>query len=143
MGKIARWGKLALGLALFLIPFSVWAKPVSIDRYVIGDRKDWGFPAPYFHYPRGPGYLRMSMVFDTLIWKDAKGFIPMLADTWRYDPGRRAYIFELNPRARWHDGRPVTAADVVFTLAYMKRHPYPWIDLSHVAGGEAVSPTGL
>jgi len=70
MGKIARWGKLALGLALFLIPFSVWAKPVSIDRYVIGDRKDWGFPAPYFHYPRGPGYLRMSMpILPKHLWE--------------------------------------------------------------------------
>src|SRR5690606_18264427 len=25
-------------------------------------------------------------------------------------------VFELDPRARWHDGRPVTAEDVVFTF---------------------------
>ena len=25
--------------------------------------------------------------------------------------------FDLNERARWHDGRPFTAADVVFSLA--------------------------
>ena len=31
-------------------------------------RGDWGQPNPYLHYPRGPGYVRMSWVFDTLIW---------------------------------------------------------------------------
>ncbi|KAF5417535.1 MAG: hypothetical protein C5S38_01550 [Candidatus Methanophagaceae archaeon] len=30
---------------------------------------DWGYPSPHGHYPRGPGYVRMSLVFDTLVWK--------------------------------------------------------------------------
>ncbi len=136
--------KITLGMAALFLAVLVglpgWAKPEPIARYVIGIRSDWGFPAPYFHYPRGPGYLLMSMVFDTLIWKDAKGFVPMLATRWRYDPKTLTYTFDLNSRARWHDGRPVTAADVAFTLAYMKRYPYSWIDLSQVLGGRADSP---
>ena len=139
MKKIVRWGMGAFWLVFLVLSSPAWAKPLNIDRYVIGDRKDWGFPAPYFHYPRGPGYLRMSMVFDTLIWKDAKGFVPMLATSWRYEPKRLTYTFDLNPKARWHGGRPVTAEDVTFTIIYMKQHPYPWIDLSHVAGATAVA----
>ncbi len=88
---------------------------------------DWGYPNPFGHYPRGPGYVRMSWVFDTLIWKDQKGFIPALADEWSYDPQSMTFAFKLNPRARWHDGKPVTADDVVFTIGYYQKHPYRFI----------------
>src|SRR5436309_12817993 len=40
-------------------------------------------------------------------------FQPLLAQTWEWD-GPLTLVFHLDPRARWHDGRPVTAADVEF-----------------------------
>ncbi|MDD5207284.1 MAG: ABC transporter substrate-binding protein, partial [Desulfobacterales bacterium] len=99
----------------------------------IADSKgDWGYPNPYRHYPRGPGYVRMSWVFDTLVWKDRKGYVPALADSWSFDPGKLAFTFRLNPKAKWHDGRPVTAQDVAFSLEYYKRHPYSWISVDSV-----------
>lgn len=88
---------------------------------------DWGYPNPFGHYPRGPGYVRMSWVFDTLIWKDQKGFIPALAEAWSYDPESMTFTFRLNPRAKWHDGKPVTAEDVAFTIGYYQRHPYRFV----------------
>lgn len=43
------------------------------------------------------------------------GFVPELASRWiRRDSVTLA--FDLDPRARWHDGRPVTARDVAFTF---------------------------
>jgi microcin C transport system substrate-binding protein len=33
--------------------------------------------------------------------------------------------FELNPAARWHDGRPVTAADVVWSFDALRQHGRP------------------
>jgi peptide/nickel transport system substrate-binding protein len=43
------------------------------------------------------------------------GFVPELARSWEWsDP--RTLIFHLDPRARWQDGVPVTAADVAFTF---------------------------
>lgn len=101
---------------------------------------DWGYPNPYRHYPRGPGYIRMSWVFDTLVWKDEKGFIPALADSWSYDPGKKAFLFKLNRKAQWHDGQPLTADDVIFTLNYFKKHPYPWVALDLVDRGQAPDP---
>jgi len=39
-----------------------------LDTYVIADSTgDWGFPSPFGHYQRGPGYIRMSLLFDTLV----------------------------------------------------------------------------
>lgn len=42
-------------------------------------------------------------------------FQPLLAQKWEWD-GPLTLVFHLDPRARWHDGQPVTAADVEFTF---------------------------
>lgn len=44
-----------------------------------------------------------------------EGFTPQLATRWRWAPDSLSITFELDPRARWHDGRPVRASDVRFT----------------------------
>jgi len=113
----------------FLAPFAQG----EISEVRIADSKgDWGYPNPFRHYPRGPGYVRMSWVFDTLIWKDENGYIPALAEKWSYDPGSRTFTFELNRKAVWHDGHPVTSKDVVFTIDYFRKHPYRWITVEHI-----------
>ncbi len=45
--------------------------------------------------------------------------------------------FDLNPRARWHDGTPITAEDVVWTFATLRQHGRPffrayWADVTEV-----------
>ncbi|MDQ2890365.1 MAG: peptide ABC transporter substrate-binding protein [Gemmatimonadota bacterium] len=45
------------------------------------------------------------------------GFIPRLADSWTWARDSMSIAFHLNPRARWHDGKPVRARDVQFTFA--------------------------
>jgi peptide/nickel transport system substrate-binding protein len=110
----------------------------QLEEIRLADSKgDWGFPNAFRHYPRGPGYIRMSWVFDTLVWKGQQGYMPALAESWKYDPDQKAFIFKLNPKAKWHDGRPVTAADVAFTVNYFKKHPYGWVVLDSVDRGEA------
>lgn len=42
-------------------------------------------------------------------------FTPALAERWEIRDGGREIIFHLDPRARWSDGEPVTAEDVVYT----------------------------
>jgi len=91
---------------------------------------DWGYPAPFTFYPRGPGYSRMSLLFDTLTWKDANGVIPALADGWTVSDDGRTWTFYLDRNARWHDGELFTADDVEFTFDYMKDHEgeFTWFD---------------
>ena len=83
-------------------------------------KSDWGFPSPFAFYPRGPGYVRMSMLFDTLSWKDANGVVPCLADGWRVSDDGRTWTFYLDRNVRWHDGELFTADDVKFTIEYMQ-----------------------
>ena len=111
----------------------------QVKEIRIADSKgDWGYPNPYRHYPRGPGYVRMSWVFDTLIWKDDKGYIPALARKWTYDPRSLSFTFELREGVKWHDGKPFSSEDVVFTIDYFKKHPYHWVPMGAVAGAESV-----
>jgi peptide/nickel transport system substrate-binding protein len=42
-----------------------------------------------------------------------------LAKSWELAPDGMTYIFHLHNNAQWHDGKPVTAADVVFSLDSM------------------------
>ena len=60
-------------------------------------------------------FLRLAELPSDLITTDERRFVPALAKSW----SRRdslTLVFELDPRATWHDGRPVTARDVVFTF---------------------------
>jgi peptide/nickel transport system substrate-binding protein len=62
-------------------------------------------------------YLRLAELGPTLTTVGDRGFRPMLARSWRRrDPVTLA--FDLDPRATWHDGTPVTAADVVFSFQW-------------------------
>ncbi len=44
------------------------------------------------------------------------GFVPKLAKSWEWSADSLTITFHLDPKARWHDGRPVTAADVQFAV---------------------------
>jgi len=57
----------------------------------------------------------LADVGDSLNVIGDAGFVPRLADSWTWAPDSLSIAFHLNPRARWHDGQPVTARDVRFT----------------------------
>jgi peptide/nickel transport system substrate-binding protein len=60
-------------------------------------------------------FLRLAGLGPTLLTAGDRGFVPLLARSWaRRDSVTLA--FDLDPRARWQDGTPVTARDVVFTF---------------------------
>jgi peptide/nickel transport system substrate-binding protein len=130
-------GFAAAGLLFLLLFNSSLAADETIDVLTIGDPTgDWGFPSPYGHYSRGPGYVRMSMIFDTLVWKDMNGYVPALAESWQMEGD--AYIFNLRKNVTWQDGEPFTSKDVVFTINYIKEHPYQWVNSKPVEDAEAL-----
>ncbi|HEY41142.1 MAG TPA: ABC transporter substrate-binding protein [Dehalococcoidia bacterium] len=126
----------AVILAIILLILPGCGNEPQIETYTIADSTgDWGYPSPYLRYSRGPGYIRMSFVFDTLIWRNESGdFIPALAKEWTYDDSDNAYTFELQENAKWHDGEPVTAEDIAFTVDYVKSHPDPFVTLIGPSG---------
>lgn len=107
--------------------------------YTVADSTgDWGYPSPYAHYSRGPGYIRVSLIFDTLVWKDDRGYIQALAKSWEYLKDENAYVFALQDNATWHDGKKFTSRDVVFTVNYIKSHPFQWVDSGNIKRVEAL-----
>lgn len=71
---------------------------------------------PYegIHYADGQ---LTDAIFSNLVYADHRGRLaPELAESWEVSPDHRVYTFHLRRNVRFHDGRPFTAADVVFTL---------------------------
>jgi peptide/nickel transport system substrate-binding protein len=71
--------------------------------------------------------LVQDQVFDRLAEISAdlntigdKSFTPRLASSWTWAPDSLSIAFSLNPKARWHDGKPVTAADVKYSFRIYK-----------------------
>jgi len=60
---------------------------------MVHDRTNWGL-------------LRLNLEFQPM---------NAIADRWTWDQATLTWRFWLNPAAKWHDGRPVTARDVKFT----------------------------
>ena len=86
---------------------------------------DQGFPSP-FAYQRGPGLIKSSFIYDTLVWKDSTGeILPWLATRWDRSPDAKTYTFHLRNDVQWHDGRPLTARDVAFTFEYFQNQTIP------------------
>lgn len=62
--------------------------------------------------------VRMTeLIFDALIFKNKRGeYKGGLASSWKIDADQRGIRFVLREGVSWHDGRPFTADDVVFTI---------------------------
>ncbi|MCE2426187.1 MAG: ABC transporter substrate-binding protein [Pseudomonadales bacterium] len=63
-----------------------------------------------------PGFLQS---YDRLLERagdELAGFYGSLAESMALSADRRSIVFRLRPEARWHDGTPITATDVKFSL---------------------------
>jgi microcin C transport system substrate-binding protein len=60
-------------------------------------------------------YMIRPMVYETLLTlhPTTLAWMPVLATHWQVSPDRMTYRFRLDPNARWSDGQPVVADDVV------------------------------
>jgi peptide/nickel transport system substrate-binding protein len=92
--------------------------------------------------------LMADLVFSTLVDVDSDEvtILPDLAETWDVSDDAKTYTFHLNPNAVWSDGEPVTADDVLFTIAWANQNPTAYKQLGVVAfqsvvGGNEVEGT--
>ncbi len=89
------------------------------------------------------GYPLVTLIYDTLMWRNTNG----APSSWlarsmdKSDAGKRLTI-RLHEGVRWHDGRPLTAADVAFTFRHFAErfHPRFTPQLEAVRGVEALDP---
>ncbi len=62
-------------------------------------------------------FQRLAEPDSSLNIANDRRYRPALADRWSWSSDSLSIAFHVDPRARWHDGRHVTAADVQFTFA--------------------------
>lgn len=90
------------------------------------------------------GAWRTTMMFDPLIELHPVTFEPQarLATSWEVSEDGLTYTFHLRDDAKWHDGEPVTANDVAFTVMQILAPDYTgpkYSDWSVLAGAAEVN----
>jgi len=76
--------------------------PKSLNYYL----ENSSFAAEIFGF-----FFESLLSIDPLTLK----YRPNLADSWKISKDKKTFIFHINPRAKWSDGKPVTAKDVIWT----------------------------
>src|SRR6478609_10830081 len=67
----------------------------------------------------------VALVYAGLVRNGPSGsLVPDLAERWTVDSSGSVWTFYLRDDARWHDGEPVTAEDVAFTIGVLQDPKY-------------------
>ena len=65
----------------------------------------------------GTNFVLLHQMYEPLVIRDAKGrLVPTLATSWKLTADPTVWEFKLRPNVKFHDGSPLTAKDVVFSL---------------------------
>ena len=79
---------------------------------------------------QGDAPPRIELLFDTLMSRaldEPDAVYGLLAESVSISEDGNVYVFTLRPEARFHDGSPVTADDVVFSFDILKEKGHPII----------------
>jgi peptide/nickel transport system substrate-binding protein len=70
----------------------------------------------------GPTQMVSGNIYEGLLRYDKK-LVPQpgLADSWTVSEDAKTYTFKLHPGVTWHDGKPFTSADVLFSVEMLKQ----------------------
>jgi peptide/nickel transport system substrate-binding protein len=94
-------------------------------------------------------YAVYEYVYPQLVQYNSRlQIVPDFARTWSVSPDGRTWTFHTVPNAKWSDGKPLTAADVAWTInevmKYKKGPAGQWAGLlAHMIGASAPNPTTL
>ena len=102
----------------------------SVNPYILK-----GVPAPGV-----PQYLFQSLM--TPSYDEPQSYYGLIAQSVYLSPDRSYAEFTLNRRARWHDGKPITVDDVIWTFDTLKEkgHPIYRVTYAPINRAEKVGP---
>ncbi len=67
----------------------------------------------------------VGLIYSGLTKYDKNGkLIPSLAESYSISSDNLSYTFKLKKNVKWHDGEPVTAGDVIFTISTVQNPDY-------------------
>lgn len=98
------------------------SKVVTGGKVVIAQ---WNPPATLYAVNAASSYelFPIDIIFGTLVTIDDKfNFLPRIASKWELAKDQVTYTITIDPKAKWHDGNPVTAEDVAFSI-WAVSHP--------------------
>jgi microcin C transport system substrate-binding protein len=91
------------------------------------------------------GFLEFGggLLYDTLMEQATdEGSVshPLVADAYKYPPDYSSATYRIDPRAKWHDGKPITVDDVVWSFNVLKQNsPRYNRYFENVTGARAIS----
>lgn len=90
----------------------------------------------------GPTIELLMQVFDGLVqWTPQNTLAPALAEKWEIRDGGRTYVFHLRKGVRFHNGREVTAKDLLYSITRSLdprvASPVALVYLSDIVGAQA------
>ena len=89
---------------------------------------------------RGALVANLELIYDTLMapsLDEVSTEYGLLAEAVTHPPDYSSVTYRLRAEARWHDGKPVTVEDVIFSLEmFMKHHPFYAAYYRHIAKTE-------
>lgn len=91
---------------------------------------------------RGTPATGVSQIYDTLMASNPNepfSLYGLLAKGVRLDPDREWIEFDIRPEARFQDGEPVTAHDVVFSLNLLREEGNPFYGSYYAGVGDAIA----
>jgi len=117
LALLPRLFRVLLGAAILVAPLPAVAQPAG-NQLVLGVLEEPASLSALVDLPHHfPEHAPQTLLYDSLTQFMPDGTVrPKLAQTWTVSTNGLVYTFTLNPQAKFHDGRPVTAADVKFTF---------------------------
>ncbi len=114
---------LILGIAIISPLLSSFVAAQEEEIFVMAYPSDIGEMNPLFWRSERTGWF-LIQIYDSLIAYDTEmNPIPWLAEDWDISEDGKNFTFYLRENVTWHDGEPLNASDIKFTLDYIKAAP--------------------
>ncbi|MCS7366094.1 MAG: ABC transporter substrate-binding protein [archaeon GB-1867-035] len=87
-------------------------------------------------------YWKDLVLYDTLFKEDVNlELIPWMCKSWSVSEDGLTWVFEIYDNITWHDGTPLTAYDIDFTIWYVKENEVPgwYADVKYIESTEVLS----
>ncbi|MEK3822167.1 ABC transporter substrate-binding protein [Cytobacillus sp. FSL W8-0315] len=111
-------------ILLLLSNFNPVRAEEKVQSLKVGITKDENGLNPYTYVTGYPGLDLVNLLYDTLFNLDEENQpVPWLVKDYKVSEDGLTYELTLHDNVKWHDGKPLTADDVKFTMEYFIKYP--------------------
>lgn len=111
-------------ILLLLSSFNPVLAEEKVQSLKVGISKDENGLNPYTYVTGYPGLDLVNLLYDTLFNLDENNQPePWLVKDFKVSKDGLTYELTLHDNVKWHDGKPLTADDVKFTMEYFIKYP--------------------